>query len=395
VVNLNPVANAGPDITIDEGLSIPLTGSATDPGSADGLTYAWDFDFNGTFSEPPDATGPSATIPPLNGDMSVTVALRVQDDDYPYPIGSGGEIGEHIDTLTVTVNNVPPTVEAGGPYAGVEDQPVTLSGSASDAPGETLIYEWDLNYDGTFDNPVSGQTISNIWDTGGNYTVALRVTDDEGEVGLDIATVVIDFIPTADAGGPYSGNEGASITFSGSASDPDIGDTLTYIWNFGDGSPVVSGVNLASVPYTYADNGSYTVTLRVEDGRGGVATATAAVTVVNLNPVANAGGPYATTTGAPVTLTGSGTDVPGDTLTFNWDLNNDGSFETPGQSVDFTSPTSGTFTVNLQVSDGDGGIATDTTTVQVNSILPMAWPGVVYFILHKRKRRKDIMWREL
>ena len=45
--------------------------------------------------------------------------------------------------------------------------------------------------------------------------------------------------------------------------------SLTYGWDFGDGSPAGSG---ASVSHTYASAGSYVVTLTVTDKDGGVGT---------------------------------------------------------------------------------------------------------------------------
>jgi PKD repeat protein len=453
ILNANPIANGGTDRVVSEAVPINLVGAATDPGTADILTYEWDFNYNGNNFDS-EATGQSVSATYPDGPATYVVALRVRDDDYPFPTSGGGEIGEALDTLTVTVNNTPPLAEAGGPYSGVERQPVTLSGSAVDAAADTLTYEWDLNNDGTFETP--GRTVVNTWPVGGLYTVALRVTDDDGGIGTDTASVDINFIPLAVAGGPYGGNEGTLITFNGSgSSDPDR-DPLTYTWNFGDGSPPANGVNPS---HTYADNGVYNVSLQVNDGLGGIAIATTtatinnlpptanagldrtgvegqnvnfngtatdpgtadtftfqwdfnydgvtftvdatgqnvtnifpdgpasvtvalrvidddggvspddpvAVTVNNVSPTANAGGPYATTAGVAITLTGSGSDVPADTLTYAWDLDNDGNFETPGQTVVFAWTTPGNRTVALRVQDDDGAVTVSTTTVNVGS----------------------------
>ena len=57
------------------------------------------------------------------------------------------------------------------------------------------------------------------------------------------------------------------------------------------------------------------------------------MSAVNDPPVANAGGPYAVNEGASVALSGSATDVDNTPaqLTYDWDFDNNGSFETPGQ----------------------------------------------------------------
>src|SRR5207237_2488196 len=47
--------------------------------------------------------------------------------------------------------------------------------------------------------------------------------------------------PTAAAGGPYTGNEGAALAFDGSGSSHPDGDALTYAWTFGDGATGTGG----------------------------------------------------------------------------------------------------------------------------------------------------------
>ena len=148
ILNADPTANAGVDIEVDEGVDVLLSfnGSGTDPG-ADGLSYSWDLDYDGSnFTE--DATGASVTKlhPELDGPLEYMVALRVRDDDYPYPTAAGGEIGEHVDALRVIVKNTAPrNVSANGPYLGRPGQPIRLAAAqATDVPGDTVSYEWKL-----------------------------------------------------------------------------------------------------------------------------------------------------------------------------------------------------------------------------------------------------------
>jgi hypothetical protein len=101
-------------------------------------------------------------------------------------------------------------------------------------------------------------------------------------------------------------------------------------------------------------------------------------TPVNQPPTANAGGPYTTPEGSEAFLDGSAsTDPDGDALTFNWDLDNDGSYD------DATGPTASFFgidgpsthTVGLEVCDGKGACDSSTTTVQVVNVAPVADAG--------------------
>jgi predicted extracellular nuclease len=90
--------------------------------------------------------------------------------------------------------------------------------------------------------------------------------------------------------------------------------------------------------------------------------------VPNAPPTVDAGGPYSVNEGASVTLTASGSDPNGDGLTYAWDLDNNGTFETPGQSVTFSAPANSApaiYTIKAQVTDNGGLTAVDEAIVSV------------------------------
>ena len=77
--------------------------------------------------------------------------------------------------------------------------------------------------------------------------------------------------------------------------------------------------------------------------------------------------------GGSTTLTVSGTDQSGGALTYAWDLDNDGSYETPGAAPVFSAAAidgPATRTVGVQATAPDGVTATSTTTVTVKNVAP-------------------------
>jgi hypothetical protein len=88
-----------------------------------------------------------------------------------------------------------------------------------------------------------------------------------------------------------------------------------------------------------------------------------------------AGGPYAVDEGRSVVLAATGADEDGDALTFAWDLDHDGTYETAGATPTFSAagldgPSSRTVTV--RVTDADGATATAEATVNVVNVAPTA-----------------------
>jgi uncharacterized protein len=91
---------------------------------------------------------------------------------------------------------------------------------------------------------------------------------------------------------------------------------------------------------------------------------------MNLNgpPSVDAGGPYAVVEGSSVTVSATGSDPDGDSLSYAWDLDDNGSFETAGQTATFSAAgieAPATRTVAVQITDAGGLTATDTAVVNV------------------------------
>ena len=191
------------------------------------------------------------------------------------------------------------------------------------------------------------------------------------DIGFDEARFAA---PTAAAGGPYSGNEGTAIPLNASGSSDNVG-IVTFAWDCTDnGSFDFSASQPTGVSCTYADNGAFTLRLRVTDGDGLSATQSAPVTINNVTPALTA--PLAQSLLVSTTqdfalgsFADPGPDAPWQ-VTVNW---GDGSGDTefavsavgalPPKPHQFTSV--GGKIVTVSVRDKDGATGTVTFTVNV------------------------------
>ena len=176
VNNVAPVVAAGVDQEVSEGQEVTFTGSFSDVGLADTHSIAWDFGDGGTASETLAPTHVYAD----NGSYIVT--LTVTDDE-----GASAN-----DTLTVTVANVDPAVEAGADQETDEGQAVSFTGSFSDAgSADTHTVVWSFGDGATASGTL---TPTHVYADNGSYTVALTVTDDDGAATTDSLTVSVNSV---------------------------------------------------------------------------------------------------------------------------------------------------------------------------------------------------------
>jgi hypothetical protein len=88
-------------------------------------------------------------------------------------------------------------------------------------------------------------------------------------------------------------------------------------------------------------------------------------------PSASAGGPYSGPEGSSVALSASGSDPEGSAVAYAWDLDNNGTFETPGQTASYPAVDGpATPTVRVRVTDGSGLASVASATVTVTNVAP-------------------------
>jgi Ca2+-binding RTX toxin-like protein len=190
-----------------------------------------------------------------------------------------------VDMGAFEVQDSPPIADAGGPYHVNEGKSVTLNASGTTDPDQdpaTLIYEWDFDGDGQYNDATgrhpkfSAASLDGF--AGSTVTVHLRVTDSFGLQSFDDATIRIDNVaPTAHIGGPSTGVRGQPRSFTLSASDPAAADRaagFTYAIDFdGDGTvDQVIGPGAAgqiTVTHTYTRLGTFTMRVTATDKDGG------------------------------------------------------------------------------------------------------------------------------
>ena len=169
--------------------------------------------------------------------------------------------------------------------------------------------------------------------------------------------------PTVTASRTPTGNVrvGVPIQFTAVGNDAD-GDQLTYSWNFGDDT-TSSEQNPSK---TYLAAGTFTATVTASDGKGGTASASLTVTIqANRNPTISVASATPAAGVVPFTtqLAATATDPDGHTVSYAWDLDGDGTFETTERNPSLQITEAGDKTVTLRVSDGFGGALNRAVTI--------------------------------
>lgn len=146
---------------------------------------------------------------------------------------------------------------------------------STDENAATLTYSWAFG-NGSGSGPVPTRTYT----APGTFTVVLTARDEWGDVGTATQTVTIttppgNRAPVAVLNPPACSNLSCNFSAVGSA-DPDTGDTISYRWQWGDGTADSTSTSPA---HTFPAAGTYPVRLIVTDGWGAATTTTRSVTV--------------------------------------------------------------------------------------------------------------------
>ena len=369
VENQPPTADAGDDQSVAKGSEVTLDGSGSSDPEGGALTYAWS-QTGGTTVTLRSATSAKPTFTAPSADGTLTFSLTVAD-----PQGLTGT-----DSVTVAVENQPPTADAGDDQSVAKGSEVTLDGSGSSDPeGGALTYAWSQTGGTTVTlrSATSAKPTFTAPSADGTLTFSLTVADPQGLTGTDSVTVAVENQPpTADAGDDQSVAKGSEVTLDGSGSSDPEGGALTYAWSQTGGTTVTLRSATSAKPTFTAPSadGTLTFSLTVADPQGLTGTDSVTVAVENQPPTADAGDDQSVAQGSEVTLDGSGSSDPeGSTLTYAWS-------QTAGTTVTLRSATSvkptftapgadGTLTFSLTVTDTENSSDTDSTTVTVRSRL--------------------------
>ena len=369
-----PAQNRAPTIEVAremgrDGFEVIVSATAIDP-DGDALTYT--FIWGDGAPQTRNGGGLAAHTYPAGQFRAYTIDVLIDD-------GRGGQ-----DTATIEIN-FPPPAQNRAPAVdalaeiGRDGFEVVLSATATDPDGDRITYTFNWG-DGSPATVSAGGLAVHEFPRNRfeRYTVTVTATDGRG--GSAQRTIELNFPAPAQNRPPVIevarvlGVDGFDAILTATAADED-GDTLRYTFAWGDGSPNLSNAGgVAAHAFPANVFRAYTVTITVDDGRGGSASTEVEV---DFPPPAQNVAPFfevarvLSRDGFAVVFTATAVDPNGDaiTYTFNW---GDGSPPTQNRAglAEHAWPVGEyrTYTVTITADDGRGG--TVETTVDVEFTAP-------------------------
>ncbi len=281
---------------------------------------------------------------------------------------------ERTATVTIPANNLPPVPAF--TYTCAANVCSFDARSSGDENAATLTYSWAFGLNqGTATGPVPIRTYT----AAGSFVVTLTAKDEFGVIATTTQTIVmtepvVNVPPTPVLNPPSCAGLLCNFSAVGTL-DANVGDTITYIWNWGDGTP---NTTTQAAAHTFPADGTYTVTLTATDGWLKAATTTLAVTVTSI-PVTNL--PPTSVISVPTctllscTFNGStSTDTDGTILSYAWNFGDGQTGTGPTPAHVYATP--GTYAITLTVTDDDGatGFASRSLVV-TNGANPLPVPS--------------------
>ena len=223
--------------------------------------------------------------------------------------------------------------------------------------GAPIDYEVDRIYFNEDNEPLDGakKTFRHNFVREGNYTVTLRVLDDENQAHLKTFEIRVlgmqDADPTANHRGPYWIEVGEDLALKGVVNDLNLncGDALDVRWSLsGAGAPIPNTVRQAinalrdatvNVPANALDGlqlqHAYELTLSVTDSTGRSSSASTDLIIYPDQPIADLQvSPQLARCGQVVRFDGSGSAHPHplrEVVSYAWDLDGQPGFERQGE----------------------------------------------------------------
>jgi formylglycine-generating enzyme required for sulfatase activity len=186
--NRAPIADAGPDLVIGAGASVPLSALNSSDPNGDELTYLW------TVLSAPD----SITLADSTGVQTHFIAVTVGEYRFRLRV-SDGELSteDEVSILVRAASNLPPIAEAGEDQQVAQGTLVVLDASASSDPdGDALAlsYRWSVGRVPGGSVILSDTTAiqpSFVAEFPGEYVFGLTVSDGELFSLQDVVTITV------------------------------------------------------------------------------------------------------------------------------------------------------------------------------------------------------------
>ncbi|WP_419919805.1 PKD domain-containing protein [Candidatus Poriferisocius sp.] len=304
----SPVLADLTDVTVKVGEQVDITATATDADVGDTISYVWTRKAGETTPALPGGTTVNTKRLTFTPTTTGTYTMTVTASD-----GNGNS-----DTKTVVIiatEKIVVSVPAAVAVTEGTDSNATVTISVAEAFEQSVTF--NVSYGGTatgaanpangdYDNDAVTSVTFGTSDTSKN--IVIPITDDDLDESAE--TIIVTIAPSSALPAGYTlGNAVATVTvtdddnspvlgdltavgvkvgqqvdITATATDADVGDTISYAWTrkAGESTPALPGgttVNTKRLTFTPTATGTYTMTVTASDGNGNTDTKTVVITV--------------------------------------------------------------------------------------------------------------------